>query len=299
MSGKQFSSTNRPPGYYTYAYLRENGTPWYVGKGTRRRAWDMHGNAERGTEWRPPSNDRILILKWDLTDATARAHEKYMIGVLGNAFADGGLLRRNFTEGGEGIAGFKFDPNTVVERNQKSKLTQAAAKAAAHGLDVETWAALTQAKRKALNWFLRAHPEVSARDYLAGNYEKFQSSKAGNEHQKRAGASAAATKRKNKAAKLGLCLAIYETMTDLERRAMEAWLKGNTSSTALDYLQWKANGAVPRANSWNTRKSIAAAARFGISLEAWLGLSADNREILAKRFRRGWSQDRLLDGLPA
>jgi hypothetical protein len=115
----QFSATNRPTGYYTYAYLRENGTPWYIGKGTARRAWDRHGNPNTKKTWRAPSNDRILILKWDLTEAAAHRHEMYLIGIYGNAFTDGGLLTRNFTDGGEGCSG------RVTSEETKAKISAA------------------------------------------------------------------------------------------------------------------------------------------------------------------------------
>ena len=115
----QFSATNRPTGYYTYAYLRENGTPWYIGKGTARRAWDRHGNPKTKKTWRPPSNDRILILKWDLTEAAAHRHEMYLIGIYGNAFTDGGLLTRNFTDGGEGLSGYQYTEELRQVRAQQ------------------------------------------------------------------------------------------------------------------------------------------------------------------------------------
>ena len=50
------------PIYYTYAYLREDGTPYYIGKGKKQRAYDaMHKPVGK------PPKDRILILKKNYT----------------------------------------------------------------------------------------------------------------------------------------------------------------------------------------------------------------------------------------
>jgi hypothetical protein len=43
--------------YYTYAYLRENGTPYYVGRGKGERAYQKHTNVKT------PPKERILFLK--------------------------------------------------------------------------------------------------------------------------------------------------------------------------------------------------------------------------------------------
>ena len=80
--------------FYTYAWLREDGTPYYIGKGCGPRAWVKHRN------WDPPSRDRVLILKRNLTNEEAIRHEIYMIAVLGRKF-EGGILN-NLTAGGEG-----------------------------------------------------------------------------------------------------------------------------------------------------------------------------------------------------
>ena len=64
--------------YYTYAYLRENGTPYYIGKGTGRRAFHKNHNVPR------PSKDKILFLKKNLSEEDALEHEKYLISILDN-----------------------------------------------------------------------------------------------------------------------------------------------------------------------------------------------------------------------
>ena len=80
--------------YYTYAWLREDGTPYYVGKGKNHRAW------RKGS----PPKERVLILKKGLCEQDAFKHEVYMIFVLGRKDKECGILR-NRTDGGEGCAG--------------------------------------------------------------------------------------------------------------------------------------------------------------------------------------------------
>ena len=86
--------------YYTYAYLRKDGTPYYIGKGKDNRAYSKKRSI------RPPGDtNRILILKENLTEEDAFKHEIYMIGVFGKKI-NGGILH-NITDGGEGVSGMK------------------------------------------------------------------------------------------------------------------------------------------------------------------------------------------------
>jgi len=81
--------------YYTYAYLREDGTPYYIGRGKDGRAYAAHKISK-------PSRERILFLKQELTYSESIDHEKYMIFVLGRKDLGTGILR-NLTDGGEGV----------------------------------------------------------------------------------------------------------------------------------------------------------------------------------------------------
>ena len=86
--------------FYTYAYLREDRTPYYIGKGTGDRAF-----YRRGRTIKPPKDkSRIIFLKQNLTEEDAFKHEIYMISVFGRKDLGTGILH-NRTNGGEGVSG--------------------------------------------------------------------------------------------------------------------------------------------------------------------------------------------------
>ncbi len=89
--------------FYTYAWLRTDGTPYYIGKGHGSRAWDFR---RKGIN-RPSDNSRVLILKKHLCEQDAFDHEVYMIFVLGRKDTGTGILH-NRTNGGEGLAGYVY-----------------------------------------------------------------------------------------------------------------------------------------------------------------------------------------------
>ena len=87
-----------PRRFYTYAYLRRDGTPYYVGKGQRDRAYSKsHNNIS------VPPKERILFLKKNLLEEEAFQHEKYMISVFGRKDLGTGILH-NKTAGGDGTS---------------------------------------------------------------------------------------------------------------------------------------------------------------------------------------------------
>jgi len=89
-----------PNRFYTYAYLREDKTPYYIGKGSKDRLY------KRGKKCTKPPKDksRIIFLKKNLTEEEAFKHEVYMIAVFGRKDNGTGILY-NKTDGGEGNSG--------------------------------------------------------------------------------------------------------------------------------------------------------------------------------------------------
>ena len=101
--------------YYTYAYLREDGTPYYIGKGKAGRITNsLHRIAI------PKNEERIIYLKKNLTDEEARKHEIYMIAILGRKDLGTGILR-NMTDGGEGCAGRRVSEETKKKLSEIHK----------------------------------------------------------------------------------------------------------------------------------------------------------------------------------
>ncbi len=87
-----------PYRFYTYAYLREDRTPYYIGKGSYKRAYYKKKN-----EIKPPKDkNRIIFLKQNVTEEIAFKHEIYMIAVFGRKDLGTGILH-NRTGGGDGI----------------------------------------------------------------------------------------------------------------------------------------------------------------------------------------------------
>lgn len=116
-----------PVGFYIYLYLRDDGTPYYVGKGKGRRAW-----RKGKTEIQPPvDSSRIVIVAHRISEHESFLLERKLISLYGRKDISTGILR-NSTDGGEGASGRKpsdrvmarmtgEDNPSKIEANRESK----------------------------------------------------------------------------------------------------------------------------------------------------------------------------------
>jgi len=82
--------------YYVYQYLREDGTPYYIGKGSKNRAYSTCRTIPR-----PKDRSKIQIIAHHLFESEALLLETKLISIFGRIDLGTGILH-NKTNGGEG-----------------------------------------------------------------------------------------------------------------------------------------------------------------------------------------------------
>ena len=111
--------------YYVYSYLREDCSPYYIGKGTKGRAYASANHRIKA----PKDKSRIHILKDNLTEKEAYELEKLYILMFGRIDLETGILR-NLSDGGEGPLGYKTTP----EQRRKIALSRMGEKHPLYGV---------------------------------------------------------------------------------------------------------------------------------------------------------------------
>jgi len=94
--------------FYTYLWLRDDGTPYYAGKGKGNRAFTKGSHRVKC----PKDSSQIIVQEW-LSEEDAFDAEKFLIAYYGRLDLGTGCLR-NLTDGGEGFAGLVFTPEHVA-----------------------------------------------------------------------------------------------------------------------------------------------------------------------------------------
>lgn len=100
-----------PKGFYVYVWLREDGSPYYVGKGQGRR-----GYIKATHRFPPPTSvDRIIIQEYE-TEEDALLAEKFLVEYYGRENRKQGTLL-NLTDGGEKVP----PPARGIKRSEETK----------------------------------------------------------------------------------------------------------------------------------------------------------------------------------
>ncbi len=97
--------------FYTYLWLREDGTPYYVGKGSGNRAY-VKSNHTLYT----PTKERIIIQDFECEEDSFFS-EKFLISFYGRKDLGTGCLK-NLTEGGDGLSGHKHSEETKKKMSE-------------------------------------------------------------------------------------------------------------------------------------------------------------------------------------
>ena len=102
--------------FYTYLWLREDGTPYYVGKGIKKRAFTY----DRRHGHKPPKDRSKIILQYWADEDTAFSYEMYLIDFWGRKDSGSGVLV-NHTDGGRSPSGTKFSKKALKNMRDSIK----------------------------------------------------------------------------------------------------------------------------------------------------------------------------------
>lgn len=98
--------------FYVYAYERKDGTPYYIGKGTGRRAYNTRRIINK-----PKDESRIKFYYNNLSESESFRLEKALIGFFGKK-CDGTGILRNIADGGDGFSSDEARKTSIKARDE-------------------------------------------------------------------------------------------------------------------------------------------------------------------------------------
>jgi hypothetical protein len=104
--------------FYVYQYLREDASPYYIGKGKGRRAW----RHSKGEVLPPRDKTRVVILAHKLTEIEAYSLKMKLISLYGRKDLGTGILH-NKTDGGGGPTNVSMETREKQSKANKGKVT--------------------------------------------------------------------------------------------------------------------------------------------------------------------------------
>lgn len=136
--------------FYTYMWLREDGTPYYVGKGSGKRAYTSQGHIVHS-----PKEPECIVIYPAESEADAFETEVTLVWYYGRKDLGTGCLR-NLTDGGENPPNWKGKKRSEHQRTSLSATKKGVPLSEAHK------AALTGVKKSGISfWKGKKRPPLS------------------------------------------------------------------------------------------------------------------------------------------
>jgi hypothetical protein len=155
--------------FYTYLYLRYDGTPYYVGKGHGKRAFKTRRRHQ------PPKDRAYILIQEFPSEAAAFEAEKFLIAYYGRKDLGLGCLH-NLTDGGQGASGVQLSEES---RLKISTAVRGVPKSAAHVAKIHAFGESRKGIPLSKETCLKMSVARKGRKFTAESIEKMRASNLG------------------------------------------------------------------------------------------------------------------------